>query len=114
MQRFLKNEINDPYLKRLPSERVIEIEDRLVQWGLTQPSFIKTLDRWFGNFYSTNKDLAFKLFTKVDYYGPDRFIGRIRELGEQVFGIVHDAGFEQQNVIIVTPEGGGQRTSPCI
>src|SRR5262249_42079869 len=104
MHRYL---LDDPYLKQLPDAQFAELEKRLERWGLTEPDFAKTLDRWFGNFDVSDKDLAFKLFTHIDYYSHHRFNLRLIDLRQNVGRFLYAEGLNEESLMVVTPEGEG-------
>ena len=104
MDRFL---FNDPFLRRLTSQQVSDLEYRLRQWELTHTAFTQTLDSWFGNFEPGDKELALKLLFHIDYYSPRRFSQQLRNLSDQVRRRLHDRGLHSSSLIVVTPDGGG-------
>jgi tetratricopeptide (TPR) repeat protein len=104
MKRFA---FKDPFLRSLSAERSSALRQLLSGWELWRPTFLNTLDRWFGNFRPDDKELAFKLLAGIDYYSPARFEAAVSGLCRRVFDRLKEEGFECIPILLVTPPGGG-------
>lgn len=98
--------IGDTFLKKKLSSDSATIEALLQRWSLSD-DFLETIDRWFGNFPTTSKELAYKVLLNIDYYGHRRFSARVAELRDHVFRALLGEGYEESELLLVTPPGGG-------
>ena len=100
-------EVNDPFLRSLDAEHLLSITTRVEQWGRTQQDAITQIDRWFRNFANKDKELAFRVFERLDYYSPNR----IKEVLHGLATAVRRFAKERLNtsdlsrVLVITPPG---------
>ena len=99
--------INDRFLKRLSSERIRQISERLVEWELDNAEFDLVLDSWFANFKWKDKELAYKILLNIDYFSLTRFTRFLHSLYGLIRRRIVELGLEGTALRIVTPEGGG-------
>jgi hypothetical protein len=102
-----KRGVNDSFLKRLSSERTRAISQLLVDWQLDTPEFHAILDSWFSNFDWKDKELAYKILTKIEYYTASRISRFLRDLQGPIVRRISALGLDGYNLRIVTPDGGG-------
>lgn len=100
---MLKTWVNDHFLRRLTEERWDLLNDLVTKWEMTAMEFAETIDRWFANFEVADKELAFKLLTKVDYYGRKRFRNTLRTRRNELVRYCARQNTSWSEVLILVP-----------
>lgn len=93
-------------------EELMLINEILLSWRCDEPSLrlhMQNLTKWFNNFEVRDRDLAFKIFSNIQYLSRSRVREHIGNLGDDVIGDLRSVGEDKSDILLVLT--GNERPS---